>query len=222
LKPDPREIGKLIAEQFPETIIKHTHVRGLIEIFRQPAALVALLAMVLGQMVMVLVMVITSLHMREHDHGLSDISAVIASHTFGMYAFSILSGRLADKWGRGTVITIGSATLIVACIAATISPDVLPLGVALFLLGLGWNFCFVGGSALLADQLSPAERARTQGFNDLLVGLASALGSLESGFIFASLGYNMMAFVSAVVALIPLVVVVIWMMRKPVSSQPVS
>ncbi|MCK6582134.1 MAG: MFS transporter [Anaerolineales bacterium] len=221
LRPDPREIGKQIAEQFPETLVKHTHVRGLFEIFSQPAALVALLAMVLGQMVMVLVMVITSLHMREHDHGLTDISAVIASHTFGMYAFSIISGRLADKWGRGTVILIGSSTLIVACIAATISPDVLPLGVALFLLGLGWNFCFVAGSALLADQLSPAERARTQGFNDLLVGLASALGSLESGFIFASLGYNMMAYVSAAVALVPLLVVVIWMMRKPASPKPV-
>lgn len=221
LRPDPREIGKQVAEQFPETIIKHKHVRPLLEIFRQPAALVALLSMVLGQMVMVLVMVITSLHMRGHDHGLSDISAVIASHTFGMYAFSIISGRLADRWGRGVVILIGSATLVIACIAATISPDVLPLGVALFLLGLGWNFCFVGGSTLLADQLSPAERARTQGFNDLLVGLASALGSLESGFIFASLGYNMMAYVSAAVALIPVLVVLVWMTRKPSSLKPV-
>ena len=222
LRPDPREIGKQVAEQFPETIIKHKHVRPLLEIFRQPAALVALLSMVLGQMVMVLVMVITSLHMRGHDHGLSDISAVIASHTFGMYAFSIISGRLADRWGRGVVILIGSATLVVACIAATISPDVLPLGVALFLLGLGWNFCFVGGSTLLADQLSPAERARTQGFNDLLVGLASALGSLESGFIFASLGYNMMAYVSAAIALVPLLVVIVWMSRKPVSLKPIG
>lgn len=221
LRPDPREIGKLVAEQFPETLIKHKHVRGLFEIFRQPAALVALVSMVLGQMVMVLVMVITSLHMRGHNHELTDISAVIASHTFGMYAFSIVSGRLADKWGRGVVILIGSFTLVVACIAATISPDVLPLGVALFLLGLGWNFCFVGGSTLLADQLSPAERARTQGFNDLLVGLASAFGSLESGFIFASLGYNMMAYVSAAMALIPLLVVIVWMVRKPIKLKPV-
>ena len=221
LRPDPREIGKQVAEQFPETLIKHKHVRGLLEIFRQPAALVALSSMVLGQMVMVLVMVITSLHMRGHNHGLTDISAVIASHTFGMYAFSIISGRLADRWGRGVVILIGSSTLIVACITATISPDVLPLGVALFLLGLGWNFCFVGGSTLLADQLSPAERARTQGFNDLLVGLASAAGSLESGFIFTSLGYNMMAYVSAAVALIPLAVVIVWMSRRSNTPKPV-
>ena len=220
LRPDPREIGKAVAEKFPETGSANGEARSVFQILSQPAARVAVVSMVLGQMVMVLVMVITSLHMRGHDHGLTDISAVISSHTFGMFAFSIISGRLADRWGRGTVILIGSATLVVACLAATISPDVLPLGVALFLLGLGWNFCFVGGSTLLADQLSPLERARTQGFNDLLVGLASAFGSLESGFIFASLGYNMMAYVSAVFALIPLVVVFLWMNGKTASLKP--
>lgn len=214
LRPDPREIGREVAEKYPETVTGSGAVRSVLQILRQPAAFVAVVSMVLGQMVMVLVMVITSLHMRGHNHGLTDISLVISSHTFGMYAFSIISGRLADRWGRGVVILIGSSTLVIACIAATISPDVLPLGVALFLLGLGWNFCFVGGSTLLADQLSPLERARTQGFNDLLIGLAAALGSLGSGFIFASLGYNMMAFVSAVFALIPFTVVLIWMRRK--------
>lgn len=214
LRPDPREVGKQVAEQFPETGSTPGEVRSVFQILSQPAALVAVISMVLGQMVMVLVMVITSLHMRGHNHGLPDISAVISSHTFGMYAFSIISGRLADRFGRGRVILMGSATLVVACVAATISPNVLPLGVALFLLGLGWNFCFVGGSTLLADQLSPLERARTQGFNDLLVGLASAFGSLESGFIFASLGYNMMAYVSAGIALIPLVVVAVWIKRR--------
>lgn len=217
LRPDPREIGVQVAEQFPETVSTTGEVRSVFQILRQPAALVAVISMVLGQMVMVLVMVITSLHMRGHNHDLPDISAVISSHTFGMYALSIISGRLADRLGRGMVILMGSATLVIACVAATISPDVLPLGVALFLLGLGWNFCFVGGSTLLADQLSPLERARTQGFNDLLVGLASAFGSLESGFIFASLGYNMMAYVSAGIALIPLVVVFVWLNRNAIS-----
>jgi MFS family permease len=91
---------------------------------------------------------------------------------------------------------------------------VLPLGVALFLLGLGWNFCFVGGSTLLADQLSPEERARTQGFNDLLVGLASAVGSLQSGIIFAGLGFNTMAYISGAVALIPLAAAAIWTLGR--------
>jgi MFS family permease len=106
---------------------------------------------------------------------LGDISIVISAHTFGMFAFSLISGQLVDRWGRGPVIMAGAAMLTLACLAAPLSPDVFPLGVSLFLLGLGWNFCFVGGSTLLADQLSPQERARTQGLNDLLVGLASPL-----------------------------------------------
>lgn len=214
LRPDPRELGRQVAEQFPQAEAGSEGARSALAIFRQPAAVIALLAMMLGQMVMTLVMVITSLHMREHHHLLGDISIVIASHTFGMYAFSILSGRLSDRWGRGPVIVFGSTTLVLACLAATLSPDVLPLGVALFLLGLGWNFCFVGGSALLADQLRPAERGRIQGLNDLLVGLASAVGSLSSGMIFAGLGFNAMAVISAGVASIPLLAAAFWTLRR--------
>lgn len=220
LRPDPREVGKQVAEKYPDTIVRSKVVRTAGEIFRQPPALVALISMVLGQMVMVLVMVITSLHMKGHHHELPDISIVISSHTFGMYAFSIVSGWLVDRFGRRTVIIIGAATLVVACIAATISPDVLPLGVALFLLGLGWNFCFVGGSTLLADQLSPDERARNQGLNDLMVGMASAIGSLSSGFIFAAVGYNMMAYISAATALIPLLAAILWKGKK--HAQPLT
>ena len=220
LRPDPREVGRELAKLYPQTGSGSGVARAVREIYREPAVRVAAISMIFGQMVMVLVMVITSLHMRDHQHGLGDISLVISSHTFGMFAFSIISGRLADQWGRERVILIGSSTLILACIAATFSPDVLPLGVALFLLGLGWNFCFVGGSTLLSDQLSPLERSRIQGFNDFIVGLAAALGSLESGFIFSTLGYNLMAYVSAVVALIPFVVVLLWLRRKRVVKVP--
>ncbi len=165
---------------------------------------------------MVAIMVITSLHMKDHNHQLADISAVISAHTLGMYAFSVVSGRLADRWGRGPVILTGSATLLLACLTAPLSPEVVPLAVSLFLLGLGWNFCFVGGSTLLADQLSPLERARTQGVNDLLVGLASATGSLSSGLVFAATSYTMIAMVAGGLALIPLGMVLTWMFRKRV------
>ncbi len=204
LRPDPRELGRQVAALYPEETPHGEKARPILEILRQPAALTALMAMVLGQVVMVAVMVITSLHMKDHQHMLTDISAVIAAHTFGMFAFSIISGRLADKWGRVPVILTGASGLLLACLAAPLSPDVLPLGVALFLLGLGWNFCFVGGSTLLADQLSPAERARTQGANDLLVGLASAVGSLSAGLIFAALGFALVTAIGAGLSLVPI------------------
>ena len=212
LRPDPRDLGIQIAAQYPETT-PAGEARTFFEIIRQPAALMAVTAMVLGQVVMVAIMVITSLHMRGHNHNLRDISTVISSHTLGMYAFSVISGRLSDKWGRGRVILAGSFTLLLACITAPLSPDVFPLAVALFLLGLGWNFCFVGGSALLADQLSPAERARTQGTNDLLVGLASAIGSLGSGFVFAASNYTIISIVAGLLSLVPLGMSLLWMRK---------
>jgi MFS family permease len=216
LRPDPRELGKQVAAQNPDPLVSGFtgEARPIFEILRQPAALVAVTAMVLGQVVMVAIMVITSLHMRDHQHGLSDISAVISSHTFGMFAFSVLSGRLADRWGRGPVILTGASTLLLACITAPLSPNVLPLAVSLFLLGLGWNFCFVGGSALLSDQLSPAERSRTQGTNDLLVGLASATGSLGSGIVFAASSYTVIALAAGTLALIPLLMAFLWIRRN--------
>ena len=203
LRPDPREVGRELAKLYPESGGLDT-ARSAWEILRQPKAFTALMAMILGQVVMVAVMVITSLHMKNHNHMLSDISTVISAHTFGMYAFSVVSGWLADKWGRAQVILVGALVLVLSCLTAPISPDVLPLSVSLFLLGLGWNFCFVGGSTLLADQLSPAERARTQGINDLLVGFASASASLSSGIVFASLGYTLVAVISAMLAGIPI------------------
>jgi MFS family permease len=215
LRPDPCDVGGEIAERYPEST-PHGEMRPVREILSQPAALTALMAMVLGQAVMMALMVITSLHMNHHQHGLTDISHVIQAHTFGMYAFSIVSGYLVDQWGRRPVILSGAGLLLLACITAPLSPDVLPLGIALFFLGLGWSFCFVGGSTLLADQLSPAERSRTQGFNDLLVGLASAAASLSSGLIFAATNFTIISIVAGGLTLIPLLMAMLMLKRKTV------
>jgi MFS family permease len=184
--------------------------RSFREIFRQPAASAALAAMVFSQVVMVAVMVITSLYMEDMHHGLGDISMVFSAHTIGMYAFSILSGRLIDRWGRRPVIVLGAFVLLAACLTAPLTGETIPLSVSLLLLGLGWNFCFVAGSTLLADQLSPAERGRTQGFNDLLVGLAAAAGSFGSGLLSARFGYAGVGLAGAVLALLPFFFVARW------------
>lgn len=210
LRPDPRDLGRQLAAAAGASRVEAQSARPLSVIFRQPAVVVAVAAMVFGQMVMTMLMVITALHMTHHGHALTSVSAVISSHTLGMFAFSVLSGRLTDRWGRIPVILSGAATLVLACLLAPLSPDVLPLAVSLFLLGLGWNFCFVGGSSLLADQLTAAERSRTQGVNDLLLGLASALGSLGSGVVFAGIGFGAITLVGAVVALVPLTLTLWW------------
>ena len=213
LRPDPRDVGRDLAKMYPSSA-PEGQSRPILEILRQPAAITAVTAMVLGQVVMVAIMVITSLHMEDHQHARSDIYSVISAHTFGMFAPSLFSGWLLDKIGRAKMILIGSLTLLLACITAPLSPDVLPLGIALFLLGVGWNFCFVGGSTLLADQLSPLERSRTQGTNDFLVGLASAIISLTSGIVFNATGYTVMTVIAGALSLVPLGMVIVWMRRE--------
>ncbi len=214
LRPDPREIGREVARLYPEESLSGQITRSIPAILRQPGTIVAMTAMVMGQLTMVMLMVITSLHMKDLHHPLTEISIVISSHTVGMYAFSIISGRLADRFGRAPVIIIGGVTLILACISAPLSPDVLPISVALFLLGLGWNFCYVGGSTLLSDQLSPNERAKTQGFNDLLIGLVSATGSLFSGVIFATTGYASVGIIGALAAFSTLALTMWWQVNN--------
>jgi MFS family permease len=203
LRPEPRELAREVAIAHP-TAAGEGAARPLGRILADPLAAAAVLTMVTGQVVMSMLMVITSLHMAHHDHPLTSISAVLSSHVVGMFAFSIVSGRLADRFGRPLVIAVGAVALLASCLAAPLSPRVLPLAAALFVLGLGWNFCYVGGSALLSDRLRLEERARAQGANDFLIGVSSAVGSLGSGIVFAAHGYGVMAGVGAVVSLVPL------------------
>ncbi|MCJ7715218.1 MAG: MFS transporter [Anaerolineales bacterium] len=214
LRPDPTEIAKEISQKDQSAEPNIKPARPTSEILKQPGVVVAITSMVIGQAVMVMVMVITGLHMKALTHPLTSISLVISAHTFGMFAFSVISGGLTDRLGREPVIMLGAGILVLAGLSAGLSPDVLPIAVSLFLLGLGWNLCYVGGSTLLTDQLSPNEQSRMQGVNDLFVGLASALGSLGSGFVFAALGFQIMGFVGAAFAVIPLAVAV-WWYRHP-------
>jgi len=209
LKPDPRDIGRELARLYPESAALQA-TRSLAEIVRQPGVVVAMVSMVFAQLVMMVPMSITSVHMKAHQHPLTAVSLVISAHTLGMYAFSIVSGRLTDRWGRGPVIILGSTVLILSCLLAAPSTNLLPLAAALFLLGLGWNFAYVAGSTLLADQLPPQERAKTQGFNDLLLNLASAASQVGSGVVYASGGFGVMGLTAGAAAAVPLTLAIWW------------
>src|SRR5262245_52813630 len=175
LRPEPRELAREMAA-LHAPVGDVPPVRDRMTLLRDPQVVSAVLSLVAGQAVMTMVMVITSLHMTHHDHALSAVSLVIALHVVGMYAFSLLSGRLADRWGRPATVALGAAVLVIACALAPLSPRVVTLAGALFALGLGWNLCYVGGSAWLSDRLTPAERASIQGATDTMVGLAAAVG----------------------------------------------
>ncbi|HSB69374.1 MAG TPA: MFS transporter [Candidatus Methylomirabilis sp.] len=213
LRPDPLDIARELARLNPDSVPHLGRTRSLREIARQPGVVVAIVSVVFAQMVMVTLMVMTSVHMKFLQYPLSAVSLVIAAHTLGMYAFAILSGRLTDRWGRGPVIIVGSIILVLSCLMAAPSTALPPLLASLFLLGLGWNFAYVAGSTLLTDQLSPTERAKTQGLNDLLLGLASAAASLGSGVLFSVAGYGALGVTAASTALVPLGLALWWQYR---------
>ena len=135
--------------------------------------------MVLGQVVMTTVMVMTPLQMTEHlHHTLDEVSIVIAAHVTGMYLTSFVTGRIADRMGHAKTILLGAGLLILACLLAPFAAETWRLAVALFVLGAGWNFCYVAGSSLLTDSIQVNERGHIQGSNDLLVGLVAAAGRM--------------------------------------------
>jgi MFS family permease len=209
LRPDPRDIGRELARLYPESVPRQG-TRSLMKIIRQPEVIVAMVSVVFAQMVMMVPMSITSVHMKALHHPLGAMSLVISAHTLGMFAFSVISGRMTDRWGRGQVIILGAIVMIVSCVMAAPSTSLVALMVALFLLGLGWNFAYVAGSTLLADQLSPGERSKTQGFNDLMLNLTSAVSQVVSGVVYAVGGYGVMALAAAAAALVPLTLVIWW------------
>jgi MFS family permease len=206
LRPEPKAIGHAIAEE-ERGAVAHAPARTVARLLRDPAVRTAVACVVTAHMVMVGLMQMTSLHMHTHAHSLTSISIVFSSHTFGMFAFSVVSGWLTDRWGRRPVLASGAAILVVSCLMAPLSPQVFPLAVALFLLGLGWNLCYVAGTALLADALTPAEKGAMQGVNDLMVGGAAALATFLGGLVMAASGYAAMGLIGAALSA-PLLIVV--------------
>ncbi len=139
--------------------------------------------MVLTQIVMVAIMTMTPVHMHDHGHGTEAAGMVIAVHVAAMYLPSPLTGRLVDRVGRTTMAAASGVTLLAAGLLAASAPDdsVVLLALALALLGLGWNFGLVSGSAIITDAVPLETRARTQGQVDVSIAIAGAGGGSGVG-----------------------------------------
>jgi MFS family permease len=187
LRPDPSELVDASAVAHPGV----TSSASVGELLRRPAVAAAAISLLVGMVVMVLIMTMTPLHMTTHGHGLTAVGLVISAHTFGMFALSPISGRLTDRFGTLPVIWFGSAVLAVAAILSAVAqPEGGELlGLALFLLGWGWNLGYVAGSELLTSGLVGAERTRVQGLVDTLIWSTAAVASLGSGIAVAAVGF---------------------------------
>lgn len=205
LRPDPREIGRQIAVvgSADEPAGQPAAARPVGAILRTPTAQLAIGAMVCGQAAMVAIMSMTSLHMADYNHSLGSIAAVISAHTVGMFGFSIITGWLVDRLGSYLMISAGALILIIGALIAPLSPAFWPIAMGLFLVGLGWNFCYVAGSALLSSLLRSNERGRTQGVSELAVGLSAGSASLLSGVALAAFGFLGLCLIGTLIAAAP-------------------
>ncbi|WP_372339602.1 MFS transporter [Nocardiopsis sp. CC223A] len=156
-----------------------------------PGALLAVVGIVSGHTVMVAVMTMTPVHMSHHGAALTVIGLTISLHIAGMYAFSPVVGWLSDRLGRVPVLLAGQAVLLVAtAVAGTAGHDETRVTVGLVLLGLGWSFSLVSGTALLAGSLEVGVRTRAQGVSDLLMNLGGAAAGGLSGVVLAQAGFG--------------------------------
>jgi MFS family permease len=177
--------------------------------------------MVLTQIAMVAIMTMTPVHMRAHHHGLSEVGLVIGLHIAAMYLPSLVTGVLVDRVGRTPMAIAAGVTLLAAGVVAAVAPaDSLGLLIlALVLLGLGWNFGLIAGTALVVDATVPANRARTQGTIDVLIALAGAGGGVMSGVVMAASSYATLALAGGVLSLV-LIPVLFWASRARRRAAP--
>lgn len=207
LRPDPLLVARQLDAANETAKPEVTSVRPR----PQRGAYVGATVMVLTQIAMVAIMTMTPVHMRAHGHGMGEIGLVISLHIAAMYLPSLLTGALVDKIGRIPMAVAAGVTLLASGVVAALAPgdSIGWLIVALVLLGLGWNFGLISGTALVVDATVPANRASTQGSVDVLVALAGASGGAMSGLVLAGASFSVLALGGGILSLL-LIPVLFW------------
>ena len=165
--------------------------RPLSEIFGQPKLILAMTSAVVGYTIMSLIMTATPVSMHEIDqHSLDDTTWVVQSHILAMYVPSLFSGILITRFGVMRVIQVGFFVML-ACVAVGWGdPMLMHYWWSMVLLGIGWNFLFLGGTTLLTQTYRHSERFSVQAANDFLMFGLQALGSLGAGVLLSVYGWN--------------------------------
>ena len=164
--------------------------RSLFEIAVQPAFAVAVLAGVIGQGAMIFIMTATPISMHVVDgHSIDDTARVIQAHVVAMYLPSLASAPLIQRFGAYKLMTAGAAALGATVAVGLAGQELMHYWWALVLLGVGWNFLFVGGTTALVAAYRPAEKFRAQALNDFSIFGVSALASVLAGALLHGFGW---------------------------------
>lgn len=164
--------------------------RRLIEIVRQPAYLVALFSAATGYGIMILGMTATPIAMSRHQHELSATATVIQFHVLGMFLPSFFTGSLIQRFGVLRVMLTGIAILVGYVLMAGYGTEFVSFASALTLLGVGWNFLYVGGTTLLTSTYTAAEKDKAQATNDMTIFVVGLLCSFGAGWLHQLFGWQ--------------------------------
>jgi MFS family permease len=216
LRPDPLVVSTAIAnaKKKGDSVQTRTNLKNAT--INKKGVVVGAVIMILTQFVMAAIMTMTPIHMGHHGHGLGEVGLVIGFHIAAMYLPSPLTGILVDKLGRITMAVASGATLLASGLVAAFAPvGSMPLlTLALVLLGLGWNFGLISGTALIIDSTHPSVRAKTQGSVDVLFALSGAAGGGVSGMVVAHSSFAALSLSGAILSLV-LIPVVVWSRKSP-------
>ncbi|MFF2089373.1 MFS transporter [Paenibacillus sp. NPDC058174] len=214
LRPDPLLVANAIAEHRGSREQTTANAGTAPAAWNKRGVITGATVMILTQIVMVAIMTMTPIHMKHHGHGLGDVGLVIGFHIGAMYLPSLLTGILVDKLGRTMMAIAAGITLLLSGIVAATAPgDSMPLLItALCLLGLGWNFGLISGTALIVDSTTHSNRAKIQGSVDVLIALSGASGGMLSGMIVAHSSYSILSLSGSLLALF-LIPVMIWSLK---------
>ncbi|TFD04562.1 MFS transporter [Cryobacterium sp. TMT1-66-1] len=184
---------------------------GLAILRSNAAARYAVLVIALSHATMVALMSMAPVHLRDHGATLTIVGLTISLHVAGMYALSPVFGALSDRLGRLPVILAGQTLLLVALTVAWLSDgSQSTMTVSLIFLGLGWSASVVAGSALVSEAVDIEDRSSLQGFSDLSMNAAGALGGALAGPILALAGYSTLG----LCAMALVTVVVVWSIKR--------
>jgi MFS family permease len=166
--------------------------RPIWAIVRQPSYLAALFGAATGYGIMILAMTATPIAMVHHHHTLSDASTVIQLHVLGMFVPSFFTGSLIARFGVLRVMVTGVALLACHVLMTLTGTGFQSFATALVLLGVGWNFLYIGGTTLLTSTYTTAERGRAQAANDMSIFVVGLLSSLGAGALLQAVGWQTM------------------------------
>jgi hypothetical protein len=195
--------------------------RPLFEIARQPRFIAAAICGVVSYSMMNLVMTSAPLAMKMCGHPITDSNFGLQWHMVAMFGPSFFTGSLIARFGAAKIVTIG---LILEALAAVIGLSGITTAhfwLGLIVLGLGWNFGFVGASAMVLETHRPSEKNKVQAFNDFIVFGVMALTSFSSGQLLAHFGWNAVNLVVFPAVLLGLIVLAVAaMVRRRATLAP--